>query len=41
MPDANFAGLTPDELRLYFTLTSRAEAPQGSPPASSHHVIAP
>jgi formylglycine-generating enzyme required for sulfatase activity len=31
MPDANFAGLTPDELRLYFTLTRRAEAPQAVP----------
>jgi len=27
MPDANFTGLLPDELRLYFTLTRRAEAP--------------
>jgi len=31
MPDANFAGLPPDELRLYFTLTRRAEAPQAAP----------
>jgi formylglycine-generating enzyme required for sulfatase activity len=30
LPDANFAGLTPDELRLYFTLTRRAEAPQAA-----------
>lgn len=28
MQDANFAGLPPDELRLYFTLTRRAESPQ-------------
>ena len=30
-PDANFSGLKPDELRLYFTLTRRAEAPQVAP----------
>lgn len=29
--DANFAGLPPDELKLYFTLTRRAEAPQPTP----------
>jgi Uncharacterized conserved protein len=28
MQDANFAGLSPDELRLYFTLTRSAETPQ-------------
>jgi formylglycine-generating enzyme required for sulfatase activity len=27
-PDANFIELTPDELRLYFTLTRQAESPQ-------------
>lgn len=27
LKEANFANLTPDELRLYFTLTARAEAP--------------
>jgi formylglycine-generating enzyme required for sulfatase activity len=32
MPDANFAGLPLDELRLYFTLTRRAESPQPTPP---------
>ena len=29
--DANFLGLSPDELRLYFILTRRAEAPQVAP----------
>lgn len=29
--DANFGGLKPDELRLYFTLTRRAEAPKAEP----------
>jgi formylglycine-generating enzyme required for sulfatase activity len=33
MPDASFSGLSPDELRLYFTLTRRAEAPQVGPAA--------
>jgi formylglycine-generating enzyme required for sulfatase activity len=33
MPDANFTGLPPDELRLYFTLTRSAEAPQVAPTA--------
>jgi hypothetical protein len=33
MKDANFASLPPDELKLYFTLTRRAEAPQPAPPA--------
>ncbi len=28
MKEANFIGLPPDELRFYFTLTARAEAPQ-------------
>jgi formylglycine-generating enzyme required for sulfatase activity len=32
MPDANFAGLPVDELKLYFTLTRRAESPQPTPP---------
>ena len=31
MPEVNFGGLPPDELRLYFTLTRRAEAPRVSP----------
>lgn len=31
MPEVNFSGLPPDELRLYFTLTRRAEAPRVSP----------
>ena len=33
-PDANFAGLSPEELKLYFTLTRRAEAPQPAPEAA-------
>jgi formylglycine-generating enzyme required for sulfatase activity len=32
MQDANFAGLSIDELKLYFTLTRRAESPQAAPP---------
>jgi len=32
--DAGFAGLSTDELNLYFTLTRSAEAPQATPPAS-------
>ena len=32
--DANFAGLPTDELKLYFTLTRSAEAPQAAPPAA-------
>ena len=32
--DANFAGLPTDELKLYFTLTRSAEAPQATPPIS-------
>jgi formylglycine-generating enzyme required for sulfatase activity len=38
MPDANFISLPPDELRLYFTLTRRAEAPPvvpAEPPRAS------
>jgi formylglycine-generating enzyme required for sulfatase activity len=31
MHDANFFDLTPEELRLYFTLTRRAEIPQAAP----------
>jgi len=31
MPDANFTSLPPDELRLYFTLTRRAEVPSVAP----------
>ncbi len=31
MPDVNFSNLPPDELRLYFTLTRRAEIPQMAP----------
>jgi formylglycine-generating enzyme required for sulfatase activity len=32
LAEANFSGLAPDELRLYFTLTRSAEAPQAEPP---------
>lgn len=32
--DASFAGLQTDELKLYFTLTRSAEAPQAAPPVS-------
>ena len=32
LAEANFSGLTPDELRLYFTLTRSAEAPQVETP---------
>lgn len=32
--DATFAGLPPDELKVYFTLTRSAEAPQAAPPAA-------
>lgn len=38
-PDANFAGLTPDELRLYFTLTRPIEAPLGTPVAGGSPVV--
>jgi len=41
MPDANFTGLPPDELRLYFTLTRRAEAPQVAPTEAPRAVFEP
>ena len=41
LPDANFAGLAPDELRLYFTLTRRAEAPQAAPAEPARQVFEP
>ncbi len=41
LPDANFVELTPDELRLYFTLTRRAEAPQAVPADTAHRVFEP
>jgi formylglycine-generating enzyme required for sulfatase activity len=40
-PDANFTGLPPDELRLYFTLTRRAEAPQVAPTEAPRAVVEP
>jgi formylglycine-generating enzyme required for sulfatase activity len=39
--DANFSDLTPEELRLYFTLTRRAEAPQVTPPELLRQVFEP
>ena len=39
MKDANFAGLPPDELKLYFTLTRRAEAPQPTPPPEAAPLV--
>ena len=39
MQDANFAGLPPDELKLYFTLTRRAEAPQAAPPPEAAQLV--
>jgi formylglycine-generating enzyme required for sulfatase activity len=39
--DANFRGLTPEELRLYFTLTRRAEAPQVAPTELPRQVFEP
>ncbi len=41
MPDANFTGLLPDELRLYFTLTSRAEAPQAASAEAARQPFEP
>ncbi|HQV95431.1 MAG TPA: P-loop NTPase fold protein, partial [Anaerolineales bacterium] len=37
--DANFAGLPTDELKLYFTLTRSAEAPQAAPPAEAARLV--
>jgi formylglycine-generating enzyme required for sulfatase activity len=37
--DANFVGLPPDELKLYFTLTRRAESPQPAPPAEAARLV--
>jgi formylglycine-generating enzyme required for sulfatase activity len=39
--EANFSGLPPDELRLYFTLTRRAEAPQVAPTELPREVFEP
>ena len=39
--ELGFSGLKPDELRLYFTLTRRAEAPQSAPQAASRQVFEP
>ena len=41
MEDANFVNLTPDELRLYFTLTRPAEAPQAAPAESARRDFEP
>jgi formylglycine-generating enzyme required for sulfatase activity len=37
--DANFAGLSTDELKLYFTLTRSVEAPQAAPPAEAARLV--
>ena len=37
--DANFTGLSIDELKLYFTLTARAEAPQPTPPSEAAPLV--
>jgi formylglycine-generating enzyme required for sulfatase activity len=39
MKDANFVGLPPDELKLYFTLTARAEAPQAAPAVEAAQLV--
>ncbi|HEU0296457.1 MAG TPA: SUMF1/EgtB/PvdO family nonheme iron enzyme [Anaerolineales bacterium] len=39
MKDANFVGLSPEELKLYFTLTRRAEAPQATSPAEPTGLV--
>jgi len=41
MPDVNFIGLSPEELRLYFTLTRRAEAPKAAPVKTPRDVFEP
>lgn len=39
LQDANFAGLRSDELKLYFTLTARAEAPQTAPVVEAARLV--
>jgi formylglycine-generating enzyme required for sulfatase activity len=39
IPDANFIDLSPEELKLYFTLTRRAEAPQPTPPPEAARLV--
>lgn len=41
LPDANFKELKPEELRLYFTLTRRAEAPLPTPTEAPRQVFEP
>jgi formylglycine-generating enzyme required for sulfatase activity len=41
LKDANFVNLPPDELRLYFTLTARAEAPGVAPAAEERLIFEP
>ncbi|MEZ0396285.1 MAG: SUMF1/EgtB/PvdO family nonheme iron enzyme [Anaerolineales bacterium] len=41
LPEANFSGLPPDELRLYFTLTRRAEAPQAASAEAPRQAFEP
>jgi len=38
-PDTNFANLSPEESKLYFTLTRRAEAPQPIPPSEAARLV--
>jgi formylglycine-generating enzyme required for sulfatase activity len=37
--DANFTGLPIDDLKLYFTLTARAEAPQAAPEVEAARLV--
>lgn len=37
--DANFINLTSDELKLYFTLTARAESPQATPSIEESRLV--
>jgi len=39
LQDANFAGLPTDELKLYFTLTRSAEAPQAAPVVEAARLV--
>jgi len=41
LPEANFVDASYDELRLYFTLTRRAEAPQTAPPEAARQAFEP
>ena len=41
LKEANFTGLSPEELRLYFTLTARAETPVATPAVEEHLIFEP